>query len=315
MNYKILILTLALFACVFVPFASAAHDYYPENKIVDTNPALSVPDPSTYGYVVFNIIAGGAQDKTVWVLNKANVNAAPFDCTFNPDKSERAGQNPDYTPIEVPGVGTTGILQYQSGSYTAYLQNGNGNQCERRDFIVGGASSSQATQVVFLGAAVSQLGEVDAGADVYTIIEATYGKTECSRVIDVAAIPKHTEYRYYSWHGWHKHYTEWSDTRRSCHDNEEQRTVVEVPATYKTVCSGETIDVTQNVKDVVNGGTTSFLFDNAHNPGGIWDISTTTLLSPIKDPAYPIVKNVMIKYSKNGVEKTINTMEYSIINL
>jgi hypothetical protein len=162
MNYNPLLLTLALCLCI-VPFASAAHDYYPENKIVDTNPALSVPDPATYGYVVFNIIAGGAQDKTVWVINKANVNAKPFDCTFNPDKSERAGQNPDYIPIEVPGVGTTGILQYQSGSYTAYLQNGNGNQCERRDFIVGGASSSQATQVVFQGAAVSQLGEVDAG--------------------------------------------------------------------------------------------------------------------------------------------------------
>jgi hypothetical protein len=174
MNYKALILTLAL-CLLYLPFASAAHDYYPENKIVDTNPALSVPDPSTYGYVVFNIIAGGAQDKTVWVLNKANVNAAPFDCKFNPDKSERAGQNPDYTPIEVPGIGTTGIIDLQAGSYVSYLQNGNGNQCERRDFIVGGASSSQATQVVFQGAAVSQLGEVNIGTDMCTnkIVDAT----------------------------------------------------------------------------------------------------------------------------------------------
>jgi hypothetical protein len=167
MNYKILILTLALCLCI-VPFASAAHDYYPENKIVDTNPALSVPDPATYGYVVFNIIAGGAQDKTVWVINNANTKAAPFDCKFNPDRTERAGQNPDYTPIEVPGAGTTGILQYQSGSYTAYLQNGNGNQCERGDFIIGGATSSQATQVVFQGAAVSQLGKIDGPAPVIT---------------------------------------------------------------------------------------------------------------------------------------------------
>ena len=284
MNYKTLILTLALCLCI-VPFASAAHDYYPENKIVDTNPALSVPDPATYGYVVFNIIAGGAQDKTVWVINKANVNAKPFDCKFNPDKSERVGQNPDYTPIEVPGVGTTGILQWQSGSYTAYLQNGNGNQCERRDFIVGGASSSQATQVVFQGAAVSQLGKVDIGTtvkeDKICILFATYGmkKKVCSEPSEVSKKSRPPR-------------CEW--------------------------VGGYDI-VTHEVKTVVDMGYDSFVFSNGWSgnyEGGIYDDSISrNLLQAINDPAKDQVKEVYILYMKNGHLHSHTWAEYETISL
>ena len=78
---------------------------------------------------------------------------------------------------------------------------------------------------------------------------------------------------------------------------------------------GKNLDVTQNVQHIVDSGvTTLFFFDNAQNPGGIFS-QGNVLLSPINDPAYGIVKNVYIHYTKDGVDKTINTMEYSQISL
>lgn len=83
-----------------------------------------------------------------------------------------------------------------------------------------------------------------------------------------------------------------------------------IKATY-----GQNLDVTQNVQHVVDSGvTTFFFFDNAQNPGGIFS-QGNVLLSQINDPAYGIVKNVYIHYTKDGVDKTINTMEYSQISL
>jgi hypothetical protein len=240
MNYKTLILTLALCLCI-VPFASAAHDYYPENKIVDTNPAISVAPLDASGWVAFSILGGGAQDKTIWVVNKA-VNATPFDCKFNPDKSDIAGQNPQYTKVEVPGSQNTGALQWANGEFDAYLQNGQGNQCEHISFKTNGGGVFDATQVVFQGAAVSQLGEGDGGAE----------------------------------------------TERIC------------------------IDVTKNVQDVVNRGhhQFSFQFDNAPNPGGIWDVAHTRLLSQITDPYYGFVKLASIQYVEDDNCYTIRKAVY-----
>jgi hypothetical protein len=90
------------------------------------------------------------------------------------------------------------------------------------------------------------------------------------------------------------------------------------PAEYETVCEqvGGYSDVTQNVRDVVNAGHLSFLFDNAHNPGGIFDVTTTTLLSEIGDPAKGIVKHVSITYKDcSGNEQHVSTEEYEVINL
>ena len=77
---------------------------------------------------------------------------------------------------------------------------------------------------------------------------------------------------------------------------------------------GQNLDVTQNIQHVVDLGYTSFFFDNARNPGGIFS-QGNVLLSQINDPAYGIVKNVYIHYTKDGVDKTINTMEYQSITL
>jgi hypothetical protein len=147
--------------------------------------------------------------------------------------------------------------------------------------------------------------------------------TQCDQVIDV---PAHTEYRYWieatgHWegHGWnkhwvvdsHAHWSEWSNTKpHNCYY--EHRHIAD---TYKTVCSGETIDVTQNVQSVVNQGVTRFFFfDNAQNPGGIFS-ETNALLSQIDDPAPGLVKNVYIHYTRDGEDQTINTQEYLKINL
>ncbi len=90
------------------------------------------------------------------------------------------------------------------------------------------------------------------------------------------------------------------------------------PAEYETVCEqvGGSTPVTQNIREALAKGYTSFLFDNAHNPGGIFDVTTTDLLSTITDPAPGIVKHVSITYKDcSGNEQTIEAEEYEVINL
>ena len=89
------------------------------------------------------------------------------------------------------------------------------------------------------------------------------------------------------------------------------RSVIITPAIY----SGANIDVTSNVQTVANEGYTTFLFDNAHNPGGIFTPDYSKLLSTITDPSYGNVKDVKITYTLGGTTKTITTKEYQVINL
>lgn len=85
------------------------------------------------------------------------------------------------------------------------------------------------------------------------------------------------------------------------------------------VCDGVNMmaDVTQNVKDVVASGHTSFVFDNRPSPGGIFDIVGGTLLSPIDDPAYGYVKTVEITFNMgcDSKDQTVTGNEYDVITV
>jgi hypothetical protein len=129
--------------------------------------------------------------------------------------------------------------------------------------------------------------------------------------------------------GWHyetpqctevKGYSAWTDTRNPWNHRkgEQSREVPAVDPVYEPVCEpyGAVIDVTSNVQQAIDGGHTSFLFNNAENPGGIFDITTTTLLSKITDPSVGNVKDVVISYDNGcGIEATIRTKEYCTIDL
>lgn len=88
-------------------------------------------------------------------------------------------------------------------------------------------------------------------------------------------------------------------------------TVIDTPAVL-----GGCADVTQNVKDALSQGYTMFLFDNSAPHHGIYDITTTTLLSSVDDPAEGIVKDVSISYRTcSGIEQIISGKEYQAIGL
>jgi hypothetical protein len=309
-----LIVSLMLIA-IIAPVSAVRH--YEANKYVNTDPTLNVGPFDGSGHLYINLRAGGGVvdgGLDFYVINKANPEQTKNWFKINP-----SGTYDDF---------------FAPGDYIIVLPQGDGSAApanyheERTEITI---VAKQTYYVTFKGNAYSGISGPEVTGDSFTIIEATYGATECSQVIDVDA---HTEYRHWiaevgHWtgHGRDKHWfvdtpahwSEWSNNEpegytenghHACEYNHRH-----IAATYKTICNGETKDVTQNVKDVVSQGVTSFLFRNDYNPGGIFDVTSTTLLSEIEDPAYPIVKNVMIKYSKNGVEKTINTMEYNIINL
>jgi hypothetical protein len=88
---------------------------------------------------------------------------------------------------------------------------------------------------------------------------------------------------------------------------------------HDEVCqsTGSVADVTQNVKDVVASGHLSFIFDNAHNPGGIFATDYSALFSTIEDPSYGTVKSVRIVYNTGcgAQDITFDGMEYDVITL
>jgi len=63
----------------------------------------------------------------------------------------------------------------------------------------------------------------------------------------------------------------------------------------------------------VEGGDREFAFHNAMNPCDIVNVAQDAVLVAIADSACGQVKNVVIKYTLNGVAKTIDKMEYETI--
>jgi len=97
-----------------------------------------------------------------------------------------------------------------------------------------------------------------------------------------------------------------------CGKCDEPGTQVESRSFHKNRC----IWATDNVREAVSAGYTTFLFNNAENPGGIFDVTTTNLLSQIVDPSPGDVKNVRIIYNGcDGKKHSVVTDEYQTIDL
>lgn len=218
--------------------------------------------------------------------------------------------------------GTFSFDGLADGEYTLIITDGNGGQPEYSKVTCRAGAGVVRPESELLGHAMSISSESVCQRE---ILSAEYGgfTEKCEDVVVTPAIPEHFEYRYYSWdwswrEGVHKDYTSWSDTRRSCHDNEERRTISEIPAVYNTVCEniGGFVDVTDNVRGVVASGNTEFVFDNSQNPGGIFDVTRTMLLSEIEDPSPGVEKHISIDYKDcAGVDQHISAEEYQQIYL
>jgi hypothetical protein len=152
---KKLIIFVALAVClcmVATPVAASVPMY--ESKYVAVNPANAAAPSTAGGWVVFNIRAGGsAQDLNIYVINDNQKNVT-FDASFNPDKSDIIGQNKDFLLVKILPDGLSIQEQLATGSYTAYLRNGNGGQMEVQHFKIGGGAIETVT---FLGHAVETL--------------------------------------------------------------------------------------------------------------------------------------------------------------
>lgn len=186
----------------------AATGSYYENKYVDNNPALTTPPVGAGGWVVFNIRAGGsAQDLNIYVINDNQKNVT-FDASFNPDKSDIVGQNKDFLLVKILSDGVSQQERLATGSYTAYLRNGNGGQLEVQHFKIGGGATET---VPFLGHAVETLRYIEPlTADAYIDY-----KDVCLNGVKIVRdewVPSHSEQKWVpgKWVGYgrSRHYVE-----------------------------------------------------------------------------------------------------------
>ena len=123
--------------------------------LTGTVSAYNYAQPTAPGFVQIHIIANPAQDNVVWVVNDLQ-NTVQFDKAYNPDGSDIAYQNWWHSRITIPADGVWSD-QWAAGNYTAYMQNGNGNQLETVRFRCGGGDT---TYVTFIGSAISMEAQV-----------------------------------------------------------------------------------------------------------------------------------------------------------
>lgn len=97
-------------------------------------------------------------------------------------------------------------------------------------------------------------------------------------------------------------------------------TIIDVPAQtihhdavthIETYQVGSFVDVTAEVQKALNNGITTIVFDNAKNPGGLFD-AKGNLVAQIDDPAPGIVKSVVINIAGG---KHIEASEYDEITI
>ena len=326
MNYKSLILiALALCLCIAVPvsamwnngnwIAENATDGYrvvtdaktgvdSKYKDVPALPEGRSPGDAMQGTLMGNVRCGyNTLTREVGVRNDAN-----------PD-----GKNGSFNfyPINPDGRFEITLIP---GSFTLMLKDGNGGQPEHSHakIVAGGISYPE---VDLLGHAISS-SAVEKPVCLREILKASYcGETipAVTHIVNHAAVPEHFdnvgmgEGDYVKVFGCYVYVG---------HNHGKYDKIAAVPAWEETITDTPAVtggcadDVTQKVKDVLSQGYTSFLFNNAENPGGIFDITTTTLLSEIPDPAYGIVKSVSITYNDcSGNEQHVSAEEYQVITL
>ena len=246
MNFKLFGL-LIVFCMVVAPFSVAASD---GSKYVDYNPVLSLPKVDTYGYVIAYVRAGGsAQDLTIWIKNNLQKNVT-FDSAFHMDRTVIDGQNPDFLKLKILPDGISEPLLLASGNYTAYLQNGNSNQLEVVNFIIGG---KDITRITFLGAAVSPKHRV-VPYKVYKIINASWGAS--GKVCDFMWIDETNHTVYHP----EVNHTQWIDeTNHTVYHPEVNHTEYRI---VKIDCSGRYCKVIYGEWQLTNPCNDNFKFDS-----------------------------------------------------
>jgi hypothetical protein len=147
MNYRNLILIALAFAIALVISPAMAENTYGQ---VNLHPEINYAQPGAPGFVIFFERGSTVEDHTIWVKNDEQ-NLTSFDKSFRFDEIKPDAQNAGYGRIIINDDGSSGLIQFAAGNYTAYLQNGNGNQMESQHFQAGAGIT---TNVVFLGSAI-----------------------------------------------------------------------------------------------------------------------------------------------------------------
>ena len=156
------------------------------------------------------------------------------------------------------------------------------------------------------------------------INSATYGAQECHEVLVTPAWTEHfgawAYIGHFPWYVYvgagHGDYNRvWINHPWPGHWDFQYVAPVEHPAVYETVCTGDYIDVTGILQNLVDTHHSTFVFDNAQNPGGIFD-GEGNLLAELTDPAPGQVKTVSIDYTPRCSDPTkITAQEREILTL
>lgn len=246
--------------------------------------------------------------------------------------------------VAIDNTGAFELYNLIPGTYTLTITDGVGGQPETTTIVVPpGAVGPVFLEHPLIGHLVSA-DDRPAALRAVTVTEAKYGKIVYSQEIDTPAYDEQVYHAgqarhanlVYQGHGQfdyeagHVHARQLNNAQvdfvhdcRNYHitgDKHDDAFVVTQagytetihhPATYKTVATGAVVDVKAQVQAAVNAGHFNLKFNNAQNPGGLFDADTGELIAQIDDPAFGIVKDVLIK--ADG--RTINSQEYQVINL
>ena len=315
------VLGLVLVAFLVMPVMAANAD----NNLYTSKYAATPQYAEKYGSIQGNLRAGFTVAGTVTLTEVASGNV---------------------TILAVGDDGKFEATDLTPGQYILSLADGNGGQPEQATVMVRAGYIANPMSELLGHAIPPALVEEK---DVIVILEATYGMTKV--VIDQAYVPEvpgvpavtHQEYEaghvhakkvggfssHDFWYNGHKYQIVGNQAETAfivhgyfCAHLAQMVTIVDVPAIPAVPAipevshvEGAYADVTAEVQAAVDMTYRTFKFNNAMNPGGIVNEPQDLVLVVIADPAYGQVKNVMIKYTINGVEKTIDTMEYETINL
>lgn len=317
---NLILITILCALCICIGSVAAAHDYYEVRPTIDSNPVhqQDYKMQQQYGYIKVILRCGGNTLSPNVVLKNEDANVSKV---FSIDAN---GQFDD---------------EFSVGNYSVYLPDGNGGQPEPVQYLT--VNPQKVSYAVFLGHAISPSEECK---PVYTIKEAMYGFGATHGIIihhgnydrkfvpTVPAVPGYcSDRRYNNERDCERAHKHWTDEVPAIPGHYEYTYVGDgngdyvrncwgyyqyVAPTDQTVIDGVVIDVTENVQQAVNSGATELMFfNNARNPGGIFN-AADELVSQINDPAPGFVKNVVITYENGcGLTRTISTEEYVKINL
>jgi hypothetical protein len=282
------VVVLVLLGFVVAPAMAANAD----NDLYTSKYAAIPNDTPLKGILKGNLRAGFALDQTIIAYGPETVKMT-------------AGDDGTFEATLLPG------------QYTLVLADGNGGQTEFSSATIAAGQISYPEREI-LGHAISVLPEQP---DVIEILDAQYGAIEqrCEQVLVTPAqpaVPEHFEYVGHNKGDYDKFCGQYYYVGHHHGDYKKHAAVPAKPAVYKTVCTqyGSMIDVTAQVRAAVDAGHRQMMFfDNAQNPGGLF--VEGGLFAEIEDPAYGIVKDVVINYKLNGVAKQIVTKEYEEIKI